>query len=104
MGDGKGEAMNLYRVYTEDDWQVLVVHHLARLAKKMAAREWPTYEVPWWTDYKVRLVRHVAVPVTETTPRVIMSCEEAAWTCPAWGHEECDCETAEGERSEEDGN
>jgi hypothetical protein len=50
--------MKLYRVFTEDDWQVLAVHHLARLAKKAAAKGWPVY-LEVWTDLKVRRVRHV---------------------------------------------
>jgi hypothetical protein len=93
--------VKLYRVYAEDDWQVLVVHRLARLAKYAAWMAWPVAEAEW-TDLRVRLVRHVRVPDAETTHRVIDHCDGPnGWTCPAWGHELCDdCERRE---SGEDG-
>jgi hypothetical protein len=107
--------MNLYRVRMAtrgtdfgtgapilnwSDYQLLVVHHLGRLAKMAAFRVWPEEMWEGPAELRVHLVRGVTVPVEETAPRVIWSCSEAPWTCPAWDHELCgDCENRE--RSED---
>ena len=71
-------GLKLYRVipHKDADWQVLVVHHSWRQAKAMGYDAFPCSDAGDFIDCRVRLVREITPPDTETVPRIIET-----WVC-----------------------
>ncbi len=84
--------LRLYRAMPnlDADWQILVVAHSLREAKRLG---WP--EIRWldtdlaYIDARYQRVRQVAVPPEITEAMVIDHCDDYDWTCAAWGHKWC---------------
>ena len=87
-------SLHLYRMmpYQNADWQILVVAHSAKEAKRLG---WPVLrytnpaDIPEYLKCWVQLERCVAVPNDVIEPVVIENCDDAQWTCVAWSYEQC---------------
>ena len=88
--------MKLYRFMPDNEWQVLVVAHNTREAKRLGYRGALMCLDKDDIDYtacRVRLVRDTRVPSPSpeiVEPTVLWTCADAPWTCWAWAAEGCD--------------
>jgi hypothetical protein len=81
--------MNLYFVGT-DECGVLVAHHTAREAKRLAYEAAQDFNDCDFIDIHVQLMREVVLPPEIVEPAIYESCNEAPWTCLAWRyHDGC---------------
>jgi hypothetical protein len=78
--------LRLYSVqpYSDADWQILVVAHSVREAKKLGWEGLPEQDCDY-IDMRVKWIKDLIVPAEIKEPVVIDICGEGSWTCEAWG-------------------